>query len=139
MGEFGGFVLSLLAVACASALLDGFVPEGGMKKYLKVLLSLIVLLVLLSPLTKLCEAVPAWISGENFIWDSAEAMAKANSIAALHIEKAVQGKFDCEAEVSLESGNILVEAKPKPGLFASDIERYIEFNFGMKAEVIFCE
>ncbi len=143
MAEIKGFILSLIAAASASALIDGFVPEGGgMKKYLKNLISLMILPVLLSPLRELIGMVPAMLDNASFTYDSVEAMTRANSIVAMHIEAAMCEKFDIadeDAEAKFDGEKIVIRVREKLGLFESDIMRYVQLNFGTTAEVMFYE
>ena len=62
MNEIKGFIISLIAAAAASAVIEGFVPDsdgrGGLKKYIKYLISLTILVTLLAPLRSLVSALP---------------------------------------------------------------------------------
>ncbi len=142
MIEIKGFIMSLVCAAAASALIEGFVPEGGMKKYVKYLISLVILAVLAAPLGKIISELPSFTYTDSFIDDSKEASAKANSIVAMHIEKAVSEKFSIgkgEISVKYNGEGITVCAKAKPWLYAEDIIIYIAGTFGVSAEVSFYE
>ncbi len=138
MNEIKGFVMSLIAAASVSALIDGFVSDGStLKKYLKYIISLVLLLTLLSPLTKLLPSVPQFFDGISP--DATAAMAKANSIVALYIEKAVEERFLCRAEATCEDGRLVVRIERKLGLLCEDVERYILQIRGLEAEVSYFE
>lgn len=142
MGEIKGFIMSLVCAAAATALVEGFVPDGGMKKYVKYLVSLIVLLVLLSPLRGLLGMMPSLVSGALAEYDSVEALARANSIVALHIEDALREKFSLnngDVDVMYDGEKIVVTVRRRIGLFESDFVLYIANNYGVEAEVSFYE
>ena len=142
MSELKGFIMSIIAAATASALIEGFIPDGEMKKYVKYLISLFILLVLLSPIKSLLGMIPALASGVEFSYDSIEAFSHANSVVAMHIEAALCDKFSLEDEnISVKyNGEIIsVEAKKRIGLIESDFKAYIANNFGVEAEVSFYE
>ena len=142
MSEIKGFLLSLMAAASVSALMEGFVPEGGgIKKYVKYLISLTLLLTLLIPLRTVFTNLPAMAEGA-FSYDSVEAMSRANAIVALHIQKAVCEKFavaDEDAAVRYEDGGITVEIRGRMGLLAEDIVRFCQLKFGITPEVTLYE
>lgn len=142
MSELKGFIMSIIAAAAASALIEGFVPDGGMKKYVKYLISLFILLVLLSPLKSLLGMLPTLASGAGFTYESVEAFSRANSVVAMHIEAALCEKFSLDDEnisVKYNGERISVEAKKRIGLIESDFKAYIANNFGVEAEVSFYE
>ncbi len=142
MSELKGFIMSIIAAAAASALIEGFVPDGAMKKYVKYLISLFILLVLLSPIKSLIGMIPALASGAEFSYESIEALSRANSVVAMHIEAALCEKFSLDDEnISVKyNGEIIsVEVKKRIGLIESDFKAYIANNFGVEAEVIFYE
>ena len=138
MGKISGFVLSLVSAAAATALIDGFVPDGAMKKYVRYLVSLIILLVLISPLRDILNGIPSISAAASGEYDAAQAFARANSIVAMHIENSIIEKFslgDDEVDVSYSTDGISVSVKRRIGIFASDIELYIVNTYGIKAKV----
>ena len=138
MGKISGFILSLVSAAAATALIDGFVPDGAMKKYVRYLVSLTILLVLLSPLRDIIGELPSITAKTSAEYDAAEAFVRANSIVAMHIEKSLIEKFslrDGEVDVEYGSDGIGVSAKRRVGVFASDIELYIMNTYGVEAKV----
>lgn len=138
MGKISGFILSLVAAAAATALIDGFVPDGAMKKYVRYLVSLTVLLVLLSPFRDIIGELPSLSADTSGDYDVAEALARANSIVAMHIEDSLIGKFalrEDEVDVEYDGEGISVHAKRRVGLFASDIELYVMNTYGVEASV----
>ncbi len=142
MEEAKGFILSLVGAAAASSLIEGFVPEGGLKKYVRYLISLILLLVLISPLFEIVSMLPTFSRAEGFTYDSVDALAKANSIVALHIERALCEKFtlsDSQVDAKYDGERIVVCIVSRPWLFEDDIVLYILNNFGVEAEVRFDE
>ncbi|MBQ8551559.1 MAG: stage III sporulation protein AF [Clostridia bacterium] len=142
MNEIKGFIISLVSAAAASALIEGFVPDGGLKKYVRYLTALVILLVLVSPLGKLIGMLPSLVAAEGFSYDSVDALSRANSIVALHIEKALCEKFsvaDADIEAKFDGERIIVRTVHVPWLFEEDIILYIANNFGVEAEVSFYE
>lgn len=142
MTEIKGFIMSLIAVSAASALIDGFTPDGGMKKYMRYIISLLVLLVLLTPIKGIIGIIPSFAANAEFSFDSVEAFASANSIVAKHIEGALREKFslaDSEVDVRYSGESIIVSVKKRLGLIESDFRDYIAANFGVLAEVRFYE
>ncbi len=139
MGEIKEFIISLISAASVSAIVEGLLPEGTeLKKYTKYIISLIILLMLISPLIGIAGKVPDLLDGTEFSYDSVDAIARTNSIIAMHIEKAVCEKFELsgdEVDVTCESGEIIVICQKRTGIFASDLSRFIELNFGITAEV----
>lgn len=138
MGKISGFILSLVTASAATALIDGFLPEGVMKKYVRYLVSLTMLLVLLSPLRELIGQIPSLVAGVDGDYESVEALARANSIVAMHIEDSLILKFglrDNEVEVRYENDEICVSAKRRVGIFESDITLYILNTYGVEANV----
>ena len=150
------FVLSLIAAASFSALFEGILPDGGgMKKYLRWMLSLILLLILITPLKEVLEAIPsrlaeweapapdaadAGFTADDFA--AVDALGRVNSIVAMHIEQALCEKFSMQAgEVSVRAAGerIEVEAKWKLGLVAEDWRSFIARQYGVEAEVKFHE
>ncbi len=132
------FVLTLLTVSAASALIDGILPDGGKGtgKYLKFLTSLTVLVILLAPLAEIVRALPE-TAGTSYRSEAAEVMAGANSVVARHIERALTEKFgfdENELDVRFD-GIIRVTAREKPGVFSDDIRLYILKRFSVEAEV----
>jgi len=141
--EVRGYILSLIGAAAVSALIDGFVPDGGseMKKYLRYLMGLIVLLVLLSPVRELLLLIPSAIDSASASLESADAMARANSIVAMHIEDAICEKFSLDDALTAVTydGSLHVRTKKRIGIFSQDIETYILDHFGVLAEVVLYE
>ncbi len=138
MGKISGFILSLVSAAAATALIDGFVPDGAMKKYVRYLVSLTVLLVLLTPLRDIIGELPTIAADASGDYDTVEALARANSIVAMHIEDSLITKFSLregEVDVKYDGEGISVCAKRRVGLFASDIELYIMNTYGVEARV----
>ncbi len=134
--------MSLICTAAASSLIEGFIPECGMKKYVKYLISLVILAVLAAPLGKIVGELPNITYTDSFAYDSKEAYVKANSIVAMHIEKAVSEKFSIEkGEISVKynGDGVTVNVKARPWLYSEDIIIYIANNFGVLAEVSFYE
>lgn len=142
MTEIKGFIMSLITVSAASALIEGFTPNGGMKKYIRYLISLMILLVLLTPIKGLFGIIPLLAANTEFSYDSVEAFASANSIVARHIEGALTEKFslaDSEVDVRYNGEGIVVNVKKRLGLIESDFRDYIAANFGILTEVSFYE
>ena len=142
MTEIKGFIMSLIAVSAASALLDGFTPDGGVKKYFRYLVSLLILIVLLTPVRGIIGKIPSAAAGYNFSYDSVEAFVSANSVVAMHIERALAEKFSLEAgtvSVKYDGEKMIVRAKKRLGFVESDFEAYISGNFGVLSEVEFYE
>ncbi len=138
MGKISGFILSLVSAAAATALIDGFVPDGAMKKYVRYLVSLTVLLVLLTPLRDIIGELPTLTANTSDDYGAVEALARANSIVAMHIEESLTLKFSLregEVDVKYDGEGISVCAKRRVGLFASDIELYIMNTYGVEARV----
>ncbi len=138
MADIKGFIMSLIAVSAASALLDGFTPDGGMKKYFRYLVSLLILIALLSPVRSIIGMIPSIAAGYEFSYDSVEAFIGANSVVAMHIEKALAEKFSLdsgEVSVKYDGEKMLVRAKKRLGLVESDFAEYISWNFGVISEV----
>lgn len=138
MGKISGFIISLVSAAAATALIDGFVPDGAMKKYVRYLVSLVILLVLLSPLHDIVGELPSLVAKSSAEYDATEAFVRANSIVAMHIEKSLIEKFslyDNEVDVEYSIDGISVSAKRRIGVLASDIELYILNTYGVEAKV----
>ena len=142
--------MSLISAAAVSGIIDGFVPDsdgrGGIKKYLKYLISLSILLTLLSPLSKIVSSIPEYVDSAGGIFDysSVEAMSRVNSIIALHVRDAVAERFgldknEISAEISEEYDSIKLTMKRRFGIIASDLHDYISAKFGLEAEVSFYE
>ena len=134
--------MSLIAVSASSALIDSFTPDGGMKKYMRYLVSLLILLVLLTPIKGLIGIIPSLAANAEFSYDSVEVFASANSIVAKHIEGALKEKFSLkgdEVNVRYNGEAIVVNVKKRIGLIESDFRDYIAANFGVLAEVSFYE
>ena len=142
MGRISGFIISLVSAAAATALIDGFVPDGTMKKYVRYLVSLVILLVLLSPVRDIIDAIPSITAKVSAGYEGTEAFARANSIVALHIEENLIEKFSLrESEINVEyaNGGISVRLKRRVGVLASDIELYVLNTYGVEAMVEFYE
>ena len=142
MTDIKGFIMSLITVSAASALLDGFTPDGALKKYLRYVVSLILLIILLTPVRSVIEMLPSLASDLAFSYESVEAFVGANSVVAMHIEKALIERFSLETgEVSVkyDGEKMIVRAKKRLGLIESDFEIYISGNFGVLSEVEFYE
>ncbi len=138
MGRILGFILSLVSATAATALIDGFVPDGAMKKYVRYLVSLTVLLVLIAPLRDVLGELPSLAAGASGDYESVEALARANSIVAMHIEDSLISKFSLrenEVDVAYDVEGISVRVKRRVGLFASDIELYVMNTYGVEAMV----
>lgn len=138
MGDIKGFVMSLVCASAASALIDGFVPDGGIKKYVRYLISLSILLVLLSPLKSLVTSLPELIAVTDASYGDIDAMTRANSVIAMHIETAVAEKFSLnleEVDARYENGKINVSVKQHIGILESDVALFILNNYGIEAEV----
>lgn len=142
MGEMKGFVMSLVCASAASALIDGFVPDGSVKKYVRYLISLCILLILLTPLAKIIGKLPSVKADADISYDSVEAIARANSLVAMYIENSVAEKFSLgagEVDAVYKDGRISVSVKRHIGIFESDIILFILNNYGVEAEVEFYE
>lgn len=138
MEEAKGFILSLMGAAAASSLIEGFVPDGGLKKYVRYLISLILLLVLISPLGEFIAVLPTLGTAWEPAYVAEDVTASANSIVALHIERALCEKFslsDGDVDARYNGDCIVVHVTSKPWLFKDDISYYILNNFGVEAEV----
>ncbi len=142
MGEIKGFVMSLVCASAASALIDGFVPDGSVKKYVRYLISLCILLILLTPLKGIIGMLPSVKADADMDYESVEAIARANSLVAMYIEDSVAQKFSLEEgeiDAVYENGKISVSIKRHIGIFESDIVQFIKNNYGVLAEVKFYE
>ena len=138
--QIKGFILSLVCASASTALIEAFLPDGTLKKYVRYLIALIMLVILLSPFRTALEAIPTMAAASDVYYGEVEALARANSIVAMHIEKALSEKFslpDGEADAVYENGEITVKLKKKVGLFESDVELYIMNRFGIEAMVSF--
>ena len=136
------FVMSRVCAAASSALIEGFIPEGSLKRYVKYLISLVILAVLVSPLVKVVKDIPTLTYYGYFGYDATEASIKANSVVAMHIERALKEKFsipDKEISVKYNGEGVTVTVKSKPWLYEGDIIIYTANNFGVAAEVSFYE
>ena len=141
MTDLPGFILTLVSASAASALTEGLLPDGGMKKYVKYLAALVILALLLSPFASLAAELPAF-SADMLDYDAIEAMARVNAIVAMHMERAVCEKFDLpdgDVSVEYEDGAVTVRARAKFGLLADDIAHFTANRFGVSAEVILYE
>ncbi len=138
-----GFIITLVIAAVASAMIEGFLPDTGMKKYIKYLISLIILVVLISPLPEIFNKLAqSPESADMFSYDSVQVYTKANAIVAMRIKRSLCEKFELDTdntEVKYENGGIYVLTHKRFGLFESDISLYIKNNFGVDAEVSFFE
>ncbi len=142
MGEIKGFVMSLVCASAASALIDGFVPDGTVKKYVRYLISLCILLILLTPLKGIIGMLPSVKADTDMSYESVEAIARANSLVAMYIEESLTEKFSLgagEVDAVYENGKISVDIKRHIGLIESDIVLFIKNNYGVLAEVRFYE
>lgn len=140
--QIKGFILSLVCASASTALIEGFLPDGALKKYVRYLIALIMLVILVAPLRGVIEAVPTIAAESEVYYGEVEALARANSIVAMHIEKAVAEKFSLsrgEVDAVYENGKITVGVKHRVGLFESDVELYILNSFGVEAEVTLYE
>ena len=138
--QIKGFILSLVCASASTALIEGFLPDGTLKKYVRYLIALIMLVVLLSPLRGVLNAIPTIAAASDVYYGEVDALARANSIVAMHIEKALSEKFSLsenEVDAVYEGGEISVSVKKKVGLFESDVELYIKNSFGIEARVSF--
>ncbi len=143
-----GFIMSLISAAAVTGIIEGFVPEknGGMKRYLRYLIALAILLTLFSPLKSLISMIPEYTSRSSgeVDYSSVEAMARVNSLIALHIAESVAEKFGLEvdrisAELSEDYELIRINVPKGFGIFASDIRDHIALEFGIEAEVTLYE
>ena len=151
MNEIKGFIISLIAAAAASAVIEGFVPDsdgrGGLKKYMKYLISLTILVTLLAPLRNLVSAIPSFAdrieeSAEAFTYEGSDSALRVNSIVALHITQAICEKFSLDASevsASYDGEKVYLSIKQKFGIFERDIVEYTAAKFGVEAEVEFYE
>lgn len=138
MGKISGFILSLVSAAAATALIDGFVPNGDMKKYVRYLVSLALLLVLLAPLREIVGELPSLAADTSGDYGAVEALARANSIVAMHIEESLILKFglrEGEVDVKYDGEGISVNMKKRIGVFESDVVLYISNAYGVDARV----
>ena len=142
MGQVKGFIMSLVCASAASALIDGFVPDGGIKKYVRYLISLSILLVLLSPLKSVLTSLPSLVASGNMSYESVEAMTRANSVISANIEDTLVAKFSLspgEVDVFFDDGKIIVKARRRMGLFEEDILLFIRNTYGAEAQVTLYE
>ena len=138
--QIKGFIISLVCASVSTALIEGFLPDGTLKKYVRYLLALIMLVVLVSPFRGAIEAIPTIAAASDVYYGEVEALARANSIVAMHIEKALWEKFSLsenEVDAVYENGKIAVSIKKKVGLFESDIALYVKNSFGVETQVSF--
>ena len=134
--------MSLVSVSAASALIDGFAPDGSLKKYLRYIISLMIFIILLTPIRGLIESVPSMTERIEFGYESVEAAIGANSVVAMHIENALSERFSLdksEVSVKFDGERMKVSVKWHIGFIEKDFEDYISWNFGVSAEVSFYE
>lgn len=142
MEQLKGFILALVGTSVSTALIDGFVPEGGLKRFVKYLLGLMIVLCLISPLKGLISAIPTIGFTAVAEGGEVEAYSRANAIVARRIEDAVCDKFSLEHDMvsaDCSNGKISLNIKWRPGLIGSDFVIFVERNFGLAAEVRFYE
>ena len=151
MNEIKGFIISLIAAAAASAVIEGFVPDsdgrGGLKKYMKYLISLTILVTLLAPLRSLVSALPTLAdkvddSVAAFAYSDSDSALRVNSIVALHIAEAICEKFSLDTTdigAGYDGERVYLRIKRRFGLLERDIVDYTAAKFGVEAEVIFYE
>lgn len=142
MEHLKGFIMALVGTSVSSALIDGFVPEGGLKKFVKYLLGLMILLCLLAPLKDVLSVMPTVVFYEAEDGREVEAYARANAIVSRKIEKAVCDKFSIDPElidVDYSGENVILKIKWRPGFMKSDFAVFTARNFGVTAEVNFYE
>ena len=138
MGRMSGFILSLVCVAAGTALIDGFVPDGAMKKYVRYLVSLIVLLMLVSPIRRMIGALPSLTSTTSGDYAAVDALARANSIVARHIEEDIAKRFslrESEVQATYDGVGISVRVRKHIGIIESDVELYVMNTYGVEVEV----
>lgn len=137
------FIMTLVAASAASALIEGFLPESGMKKYVKYLIALIIAVILASPFPGILKGLAnSEIATDAAFYDSVEVYSRANSIVARRIKKSICDKFalpESETEVLYKDGSIYANIPRSFGVFLSDIRLYIVNSFGITAEVSFIE
>ena len=138
MAGLGDFILTICAASAVSALLNAVMCDGTMKKYVNLLISLVILLVLLSPLKGLHLIETNNISEVSLQWDTAEVFAKANSIVARRIGTAVSEKFSVAKElVSCEYNDtgVIIRLPKRIGIVKDDVRLFVANRFGVLAEV----
>ena len=109
-----------------------------MKKYVRYLVSLTVVLVLLAPVREIIGELPSIGASTTGDYSSTEALARANSIVAMHIEDSLIAKFglyDGEVDAKYDGERIIIRLKRRIGIFASDIELYVMNTYGVEASV----
>lgn len=99
-----GYILSVAGVVFVSVIIDMIIPNGKMEKYVKAMISLVVVFVMLCPLPSLIQKIKSGsVSKENLV--DADFVSKVNSAKNLSTENALKsalqksGVEGCEIEV----------------------------------------
>lgn len=141
MTQIKDFILTLLSATAVTAIFNGIVPDGALKKYLKYLLALFILVVLISPLKGIILGIGD-ITDFEAIYSNGALPERSNHVIALHVKEAVAEKFsidDDEIKVKSDGEKIILTVKKRRGLLAEDISYYAARGFGVRTEVVFYE
>lgn len=142
MSHIRDFILALISAAVVTTVLDGIVPDGGLKKYLKYVFALFLLVVLISPLKGILFGLTNIGAGNAANFESTDVFLRASNIVAFHVRDAVCEKFSIDEKdisVKCDGEKIILTTKRRIGLLADDIIYYSANKFGVAAEVIFYE
>ncbi len=146
MSEIKNFVLSLVSISTVSIILEGFLPKSELKKYVKYLFSLIILLIIVTPIGNvILKTASLDISDFSYKIESGKlygASDRARSIVCEHIEKSLRNKFsisDGNIRVEYKNDKYVVNIKKSAVIFADDVRIFILNNFGFDSEVVFYE
>ncbi len=98
------YILSVAGVVFVSVIIDIIIPNGKMEKYVKAMISLVVVFVILCPLPSLISSIRnGGVSNDNLV--DADFVAKINSAKNLNTESALKsalqeaGVEGCKVEV----------------------------------------
>ena len=142
MAGLGDFILTICAASAASAVLNAIMPEGGTKKYVNLLVSLAILLILLSPLKSVRNVAQGDMSLGASHSNITEVMTMANGIVARRIGAAVSEKFSVAREqvtCEYKEDGVTVRMPARIGIIKEDVKVFIANRFGVVAEVILYE
>lgn len=139
-------VLTLISTAAAATIFGMIIPEGAMKKYVSFIVSLVITIVLLSPVMKVVGLISenrldTW-GLTNEISLPAGISANVDSLISLSIVRALCNKFALNSDdisVRCDNGGVIITVEKRFGLIASDLEDFTLRKFGLKAEVFYNE
>lgn len=141
------FILSLICASSAVTLIEGFVPDGGMKKCFRYLMSLILILGLLLPFRTVLGKLPGFVDNISVAaaasYSDVDSLGRVNNLIGLHIRNALCDRFALGSdEISVDVGDngcAEVTLRKHFGILGRDVEDYIESKFSVDAEVKFVE